>query len=617
MPATLDHHLAFWRTLANDLDAGRPLLSALGHARSRTAGSDLEQAADALIADIENGAAFSEALTAHKALFSRCIRMMVRAGEAGGVLDVIAARVADSLRDGSFPLPGQLRAEDSPVHFWRAFGRLLSSGVPILDALDLLRAEVCGPKLAEATEIIQEAIRNGASISDTLETLPDVFGSEVRMAVDTGERGGTLDEQAFRIADAIEADDLASLVPDHGPGATVQHMDDAAPVVKAVNLILIQAIQDKASDIHIEPLEAGLKLRCRVDGVLYEMEPPPPQLARHIVNRLKIMADMDLAERRLPQDGRVHLELSGKPYDLRVSVVPTVFGERIAIRILDREAVCLDLARIGFLPDELAVVRELCHLPNGILIANGPAGSGKTTLLYAMLSEINEPGKCLLSVEDPVEYHIPGVAQVQADVRRGLTFPRVLRSFLRQDPDAILIGEIRDLETLNVAAQCSLTGHLVLTTLDTTTSPAALRRFLDVGLEPFLVNSAVAGVISQRLVRALCPECKQPAEPSLETLPPEAAAFVQSRPDAVFYEPKGCADCHDTGHRGRLGIHEILVPDDRVRRAVAVSADLGAIRNAALDAGMTPMLICGLEKAAAGKTSIREVCRVAPLSIHA
>ncbi len=608
MSATLEQHVALWRTMAKGLEAGRTLIATLEHAKARAADPPLAEALDAVVQAILGGATLSEALAPHEPLFSRCVVTMVRAGEAGGVLDVIAGRIVEGLRDGSFPLPGASKADDA-VAFWRAFGRLLSSGVPILDALALLREEICGQRLDEATATLARAIADGKSIAEGMREHAEVFPNEVCMAVMQGENRGTLDEQASRIADAIEADDLASLVPD---GATPQQ--EAAPVIKALNLILLQALKDKASDVHFEPVEGGLRVRYRVDGVLYEMQPPPAHLASHIINRLKIMGNLDIAERRLPQDARIHINVSDKPYDLRVSTVPTVHGERVALRILARDAVCLDLERIGFPPDDLATVRELCHLPNGILIANGPAGSGKTTLLYAMLREIDGDRCCVLSVEDPVEYHLPSVAQIQIEPKRGLTYARALRSILRQDPDVIMVGELRDLETVNVAVQCSLTGHLLMTTMHTNTSPAALRRLLDVGLEPFLVNSAIAGVLSQRLVRVLCPECRQPAEPQLESLPPAARDFVGQHPDATFCaaRPGGCDHCHGTGFRGRAAIHEILVPDGPVRKAVAAAAGLDAIRDAALSQGMTTLLISGLQKAAAGVTSVQEVCRVVP-----
>jgi len=617
MPPSVEQHAAFWRSIAKDLDGGQPLTRALEHAGSRVEGAELQAAADAVIQDITAGFCLSEAMRKHPSVFSHCATLMARAGEAGGVLDVIAGRIADGLHDGSFPLPGAAKADD-PVRYWRAFGRLLSSGVPILEALALLREELCGPRLDQATEAIVQAIAHGRGMADGMQAAGDVFPNEVCFAVLQGERQGSLDEQAFRIADALETADLASLVPEGYTPQTVEASDQASSIVKMVGLILTQAVRDKASDIHFEPVEEGLKVRYRIDGVLYEVQPPPPDLAGHIINRLKIMGNMDIAERRLPQDARIHLDINGKPYDLRVSTVPTIHGERLAVRILDREAVCLDLERIGFPPDDLAMVRELCHLPNGILISNGPAGSGKTTLLYAMLSEVNDVSRCILTAEDPVEYYIGGTAQIQINPKRGLTYARALRSILRQDPDVIMVGELRDLETIQVTVQCSLTGHLLMTTMHTNSSPDALRRLLDVGLEPFLINSTIAGVISQRLVRRLCPECRREAEPPLDSLPPRAVEFVRGLKGATFFVPgpeRGdCDRCHGTGFRGRTAIHEILVPDDRVRKAVAASADLATIRNAALAAGMKPMVRSGLGKAAAGVTSVQEVCRVLHLA---
>ena len=614
MPLTLEDHLAFWRMVAKDLKSGTTLVSTLEHAKTRAAGNDLEQVAQALIQDIKSGNSLSEAMASHESAFSRSVLTMVRAGEAGGVLDVIAGRIAEGLQDKSFLLPDAApRKEDDPVRYWRAFGRLLSSGVPILEALELIVLEVAGPKLGEATQAMRQAVLDGKDLSTVLRALPDVFPDEIRVAAELGEQNGDLDQQAFRIADALEADDLGSLVPDPALlRAQREGGADESPVVKTLNLIIMQAIRDRASDIHFEPFEEKLKVRYRVDGVLHEMQPPPPHLASPIISRIKIMADMDIAEKRLPQDGRIKLSIEGKTYDLRVSTVPTLFGERVVMRILDREALLLDLDHIGFLDDQLATVRELCHLPNGIIISNGPTGCGKTTLLYSMLHEADRERCCVMSVEDPVEYLLEGVAQIRVDPKRGLTFARALRSILRQDPDVIMVGEIRDLETAQICVQCSLTGHLLMTSLHANTSPGAIKRLLDVGVEPFLINGTLAGVISQRLVRVLCPDCKQEAKPAPHSLPPAAVEFIRESGDATFYAPKGCDACKGMGYRGRTTIHEILVPDDRVREAVAAATDLAGICNAALAAGMKPMLSNGLQRAAAGITSIQEVCRVVP-----
>jgi len=304
--------------------------------------------------------------------------------------------------------------------------------------------------------------------------------------------------------------------------------------------------------------------------------------------------------------------VSGKPIDLRVSTLPTFHGERVVMRILAREAPRLDLKEIGLLDDDLARIRQLCHCPYGIVLAAGPTGSGKTTLFYAMLNEIDRDRCCVMSVEDPIEYLLDGVAQTQIRPQVGLTFARAVRQVFRQDPDVILIGEIRDAEVANLAVQCAITGHVVLTTLHADTAPGGIKRLVDMGLEPFLVNASIAGVISQRLIRMLCPECKERVEPPLHSLVPEAVELMKGAKGATFYGARGCDACNGTGYRGRTAIHEILIPDDRVKNVVASDGNLAAIREAALAAGMRTMLACGIEKAARGITSIQEVLRVIP-----
>jgi len=607
MSLTQQHHVTFWRTVAADLKKGRPLVATLEHAKQKLAETELARVAEVLIQAISAGEPFSEAMETHELVFSASVRTMVRAGEAGGVLDVIAERIVDGLRDGSLPAAPSSPTEDNQVLYWRALARLLFSGVPILQAFELVAAEVAGPSLREATEGVAAAIRDGESLATAMKAYPSVFPEAVQIAVALGEASGELDERMREIADALEAGDAKSLTED------LQSLEDAPPVIKLINTTITAAYKQRASDIHFDPTEDGRgRLRLRVDGVLRDIESPPPGLYPKLVSRIKIMAAMDLAERRLPQDGRIALSVSGKALDLRVSLIPTVRGERVVMRLLDREAVVLDLERIGLLGDDLATARKLCHLPNGIVVCNGPTGSGKTTLLYAMIMDIDRDKSCVLSVEDPVEYRLDGVGQMQVDSRKGLTFARALRSILRQDPDVVLIGEMRDLDTVQIAVQCALTGHLVLTTMHANTSACAIRRLLDIGIEPFLVNSTLAGVVTQRLVRVLCPECKEPATPDVHSIPPAAVAFIQQHPDVTFYAPKGCDACRGMGYRRRTAIHEILVPTDRVRQAVAAGGDRAAIHNAAVAAGVKPMLLSGLEKAARGITSIAEVCRVAP-----
>ena len=395
------------------------------------------------------------------------------------------------------------------------------------------------------------------------------------------------------------------------PDATAEA--DKSDVVRLLNLIIHEAIRQRASDIHLDPTPDGQgRVRLRVDGVLHDVESPPDGLFAKIVSRVKIMSCMDLAERRLTQDGRIMLKHDGRAIDLRVSLIPTVHGERIVLRLLERSQIAFELDQLGLFDDTLAAVRGLCAIPHGLVVANGPMGSGKTTLLYSMIQTVDRAKCSVLSIEDPVEYHIEGVSQLQVNPKLGLTHVRLLRHVMRQDPDVIFIGEIRDLSTLQSCITAALTGHLVLTTLHANTSPGAIKRMLDMGLEPYLLNSALAGVVSLRLVRLLCPECKRPAEPALHSVPPEAAELIRQSHDATFYGPRGCEACSGTGFRRRTGIYEILVPDDGVRQAVAASGGLDAIRDAARAAGMAPMLINGLHAAARGLTSVQEVCRVVP-----
>ncbi|MFP4058039.1 MAG: ATPase, T2SS/T4P/T4SS family [Candidatus Brocadiia bacterium] len=604
MSPSLTDHLTLWRTAAADLAAGKPLSEALEHIHQLLAKTELGPVADQLARRVRSGSPLSQALAAHPRTFSRCVLAMVKAGEAGGVLDVVARRIADGLRDGSVPLPDAGEQADDPGRFTRALARLLSCGVPAVEALELLGQELAGPRLADAAASIRQSLLEGSDMASARERFPTLFPQEVRAAVARGERQGDLDEQLDRAADALESGPEAEAPsPEPQSGAAVQF----------VRRTLRRAMEQGASDIHFEPsADARGQVRLRVDGVLRQGEPPPEGLFEQVVSRIKSMAAMDVAESRVPQDGRMMLDIAGRKLDLRVSVVPTIAGERVVMRVLDREAVVLDLERIGLLDDDLATLRELCHLPNGIVVCNGPTGSGKSTLLYAMLMEMDRRRCCVMTVEDPVRYCLEDLSQVQVMAGRGLTFARALRSILRQDPDVIMVGEIRDLETVQVTVQCSLTGHLMLTSLHANTSPGAIRRLLDMGLEPFLVNATLAGVVSQRLVRVLCPECKEPAEPPLHSIPPAAADFVRSHGRSTFWAPKGCERCRGTGYRGRTAIHEILVPEDRVRRAVSGSADLATLRNAALAAGMRPMLLCGMEKAAQGITSVQEVCRVVP-----
>ena len=379
-------------------------------------------------------------------------------------------------------------------------------------------------------------------------------------------------------------------------------------VIRLLNLVLLQAIKDKASDIHFEPFEDEFKMRYRIDGVLYEMIPPPRHLANPIVSRIKVMANLDIAERRLPQDGRIELVVGGEPVDLRIAVLPTMFGESVVMRVLDRTNVNLDLDKIGMRPDDLEAFRQLIHKPNGIVIVTGPTGSGKTTTLYSALAELNQVSEKILTAEDPVEYDIDGLCQVQVNKEVGLTFAAALRSFLRQDPDIILIGETRDLETARIGVQASLTGHLVFTTLHTNDAPSSIARLLDLGLESFLITATIEGILAQRLVRKVCQRCKEGYTPSEDEL-----FMLNLSPEDLdgrqLYRGVGCDFCNQSGYKGRMGLFEIMTLDDEMRDLIMKQASSSVLRAEARKRGMRTLRQGGLMALYDGLTTIDEVVK--------
>jgi len=408
----------------------------------------------------------------------------------------------------------------------------------------------------------------------------------------------TEDEQLEDLKDRGESIDLEDLIEASGDNK----------VVRLLNLVLMQAIKDRSSDIHFEPFEDEFKMRYRIDGRLYEMIPPPRHLGLPIVSRIKVMANLDIAERRMPQDGRIELTVGGKPIDLRVAVLPTMFGESVVMRILDRSNVSLDLAKIGLQPDDLSVTRQLIHKPNGIVIVTGPTGSGKTTTLYSALSELNSVDVKICTAEDPVEYDIDGLVQVQVNPEIGLTFARSLRSFLRQDPDIILVGETRDLETAQIAVQASLTGHLVFTTLHTNDAPSTIARLVDLGLETFLLTATLEGIVGQRLVKRICDRCKTEYEPTEEELM-ELELTPQDIAGRKLFHGQHCADCKDSGYRGRVGLFEIMVLSDDMRELIMGNASTQVLRTEARKNGMRTMRETGLQAIYDGITTIDEVVR--------
>lgn len=389
---------------------------------------------------------------------------------------------------------------------------------------------------------------------------------------------------------------------------SLEGMAQAAPVVKLLNLILLQAIKDKASDIHFEPFETEFKVRYRVDGVLYEMMPPPIHLALALISRIKVMSNLNISETRLPQDGRIMLAIGGRPVDLRVSTLPTMFGESVVMRVLDRSVVSLDLDNIGMRADDLKLLKRLLDLPNGIIIVTGPTGSGKTTTLYSCLNSINDVQWKTITTEDPVEYDLDGVIQVQINDEIGVNYAVLLRTILRQDPDYILVGEVRDLETASIAIEASLTGHLVFSTLHTNDAPSAITRLLDLGTEDFLISATLEGIVAQRLVRRICYKCKEEFEPTEEQLM-ELSLSPEDVQSKHFYFGRGCENCNNTGYRGRLALFEIMLATDGIKNAIMEHCSTDKVRQIAREQGMRSLRECGLLGIFDGLTTIEEVVR--------
>jgi type IV pilus assembly protein PilB len=425
--------------------------------------------------------------------------------------------------------------------------------------------------------------------------------NDVLSAIDRYYRAGDeLDDLTTEMDAGEEEEDLSK----------VKEITEDAPIVRYVNLLITQAIQDRASDIHLEPTETDLRVRYRIDGVLHEVMRSPRAIQSGVISRLKIMADINIAERRIPQDGRLSVTDHGAKVDLRVATLPTVWGEKIVMRILDNSTARMDLSDLGFSPYNFTIFEKSYLKPYGMILVTGPTGSGKSTTLYATLNVVNKPEVNIITVEDPVEYRLPGVNQVQVNPKAGLTFAAALRSILRSDPDIVLIGEIRDHETAQIAIEASLTGHLVLSTLHTNDAPSAVTRLTEMGIEPFLVGSALDCVLAQRLARRLCSKCKEQYEPTAEQL--ESIRF-QPRPDALpatFYRPIGCSNCAKTGYKGRLALHEVMAVDEEIERLTVQRASATTINEVAVEHGMRLLREDGLLKASLGITSLDEIFRV-------
>jgi type IV pilus assembly protein PilB len=463
--------------------------------------------------------------------------------------------------------------------------------IALADPLDPARADEIQFAIKREVQIV---VADPAEVQKTIERL---YGTETEGFSEILKELGSDEEIAREAAEAAGGDDKAA-----------EDAANAAPIVKFVNLVLFQAIQDRASDIHFEPFETEFRIRYRVDGALYEMSPPPKHLALPVISRIKVMSGLNISEKRLPQDGRINLNIANRQIDLRVSTLPTQFGESVVLRVLDRAAVNLDIDTLGLPKYIHDFALEAIQRPNGIFVVTGPTGSGKTTTLYSCLRRVNTIDSKLLTAEDPVEYDIEGIMQVAVNEGAGLTFGKALRSFLRQDPDIIMVGEVRDLETAQIAVQASLTGHLVMSTLHTNDAPGAVTRLIDMGLEPFLISSSLTSVLAQRLVRTICKNCRTTFEPTEEQL-----SLLNLSPhdlgDKVFHYGRGCSVCNDTGYKGRKGIFELLVISEPIRTLINERAPTVVLRQKAVELGMITLREDGLRGIFEGATTIEEVVK--------
>jgi type IV pilus assembly protein PilB len=477
--------------------------------------------------------------------------------------------------------------------------------IPISFRDNTLTIALCDPQ----NLAIQDELRTflGYDIRAVVATERDILKALDRYYAASGESVESLvhdmdeDAELAAAAEAINSEGPIDLT-------SVEALADSAPVRKLLNMVLLLAIKDHASDLHFEPFEDEFRIRIKADGVLYEMVPPPRHLAFAITTRIKVMANLDIAERRMPQDGRIELTVGGHPVDLRVSVLPTMFGESVVMRVLDRSVVSLDLGKVGMDAPTIKSFREVMHKPNGIILVTGPTGSGKTTTLYSALSEMNSPQDKLITTEDPIEYDIDGIVQVPIDASIGNTFAQCLRAILRQDPDKILVGEIRDIETAEIAIQASLTGHTVFSTLHTNDAPSTITRLRDMGIAPFLITATVEAILAQRLVRRVCTQCREEAVPSselLQDLELTAADIVGKK----FYRGKGCDACNNTGYKGRVGLFELLIMNDNLRDLVMQNASRDELRDAARGFGMIALRDAGMDAAYEGRTTLEEVVR--------
>ncbi|MGI9418816.1 MAG: type II secretion system ATPase GspE [Geminicoccaceae bacterium] len=549
---------------------------------------------------------FGEVLVRHGKLDVSGLQRALRASKAGeerlhGLLPklgmVSEKDVAEALAEAlQLQLAGTADYPDEPVHDEALSVNFLKSSkiVPLSDTDTALTVAMADPLDDYAINSLRLYARK---IVATMVGVPADIESALERLFGQGSSVGDMVDEVDGVGDSDLLDDVERL----------RDLASEAPVVRIVNRLIANAVEQRASDIHIEPFEQNLRVRYRIDGLLKDGETVSRDLHAAMISRLKIMASLNIAERRLPQDGRIKLTVRGRDIDLRVATMPIMHGEAVVLRILDRGSVQLDFGSLGFSEHALGELRRSLDQPNGIVLVTGPTGSGKTTTLYTSLLELNTVDRKVLTVEDPIEYQLEGINQVQIRPQIDLTFASVLRAMLRHDPDVIMVGEIRDLETAEIAIQAALTGHLVLSTLHTNSAAATLMRLMDMGVEAFLLASTLNVVVAQRLVRCLCEACRESYRPLPDML---RQLGLKARDKRSFWRPRGCEACRQTGYRGRVGIHEVLVMQDAVRQEVLRGVDAGALHRAACKAGMMPMIKDGIEKAGSGVTTIEEVLRV-------
>ncbi len=558
--------------------------------RDACTASDIDTA---LEIQTERGGLIGELLLGHKAITQRQLTEALGAQFGMEVADGVDEETIDASLVGPLSMSYAKEAGVLPVRHEEGRLEVAMSNPLSVDVLDDLRV-----------------LYDQATIVPLLVS-PEVLNEAVNFAFDRRARADQV------VDDMAKEDGIGDIAQELEESKDILDEDDEAPIIRLVNSVLNQAAKERASDVHIEPMEKYVLFRFRRDGVLHEVVRAPKRFQPSITSRIKIMGGLNIAEKRLPQDGRIRIKVAGRDIDLRLSTIPTAHGERIVMRLLDKTSTTLDLEALGMRAENRDLLDGLIRRPNGIVLCCGPTGSGKTTTLYSALVTINQPDVNILTIEDPVEYQLEGIGQMQVNPKIDFTFARGLRATLRQDPDVVLVGEIRDLETAEIAVQASLTGHLVFSTVHTNDASSTFTRLIDMGVEPFLLSSSVIGILAQRLIRVLCRDCKAPHQ--ITALEMEQLGLSPDDPGlktATFFSAVGCSECGMSGYAGRSGLHELLCPDEEVKRIVVDRGDAGQIKKAALKGGMKTLLMDGALKAMAGQTTVEEVVRIATAAVE-